>query len=69
RTGALPELVNNENGILVPAIDENLLAEAMLKAWKEYISFDQEKISAAASKRYGYAAVSEAFKILYDKEF
>jgi glycosyltransferase involved in cell wall biosynthesis len=64
RMGALPELVNSTNGILVNESVEELTA-AMLNMQGEYIHFNPEAISRAAAGRYGYSAIAACFDELY----
>jgi glycosyltransferase involved in cell wall biosynthesis len=65
KTGALPELVNESNGILVEPRDTEALWKAMEQAWKNYNSFDKNSISLEAASRYGYARVAGDFVQLY----
>lgn len=63
-TGALPELVNENNGILIIPGDIKQLRDAM----ETVLSGDKkgtQDFSGLASKQYGYQAVSEAFASLY----
>jgi glycosyltransferase involved in cell wall biosynthesis len=64
-TGALPELDNNRNGILVPVGDSQQLARAMMEMVDDYRNYDAVSIAASASAKYGYSAVSEQFRDLY----
>ncbi|HWJ90026.1 MAG TPA: glycosyltransferase, partial [Flavisolibacter sp.] len=64
-TGALSELINESNGILVPAGDRQALVAAMGRMLDLYPAFDTPAISKAASNRYGYARVAEDFDRLY----
>ena len=67
--GALPELISGENGKLVTAGDVFELAKAMEEVLEHYHDYDARKISAAASARYSYTAVSQAFADLYAADF
>jgi glycosyltransferase involved in cell wall biosynthesis len=67
-TGALPELVNNHNGILVPVGNTVDLARAMLQMIDNYQNYDLVSIAASASAKYGYSAVSEQFQQLYHSD-
>jgi len=64
--GALPELVDESRGHLLPNLTKESLADAMKRMLDEYDSFDRKRISEEASGKYGYSAVSEAFCQLYD---
>ena len=64
KVGALPELINNTNGILC----ENTIAgwtEAINKAIT--IDYNYELISKESSKKYGSAGVGQQFSRLYDE--
>jgi glycosyltransferase involved in cell wall biosynthesis len=63
--GALSELVNEKNGILVAADDKNALLNAMQEIMDKYNSFDNKLISEEASKKFRYPAVSQKFDELY----
>jgi glycosyltransferase involved in cell wall biosynthesis len=63
--GALPELVNGSNGVLVPVRDQKALADAMVLVWKEYGKFDREHMARAASQQYGYSEIAARFRALY----
>lgn len=63
--GALPELVNSNNGYLVnPQNDEELLA-AMHDVVRNYQSFDRAGIAAQAAAKYGFKEVAALFDQLY----
>lgn len=63
--GALPELVNATNGMLVPIKDEEALAIAMTKMMDKYQFYNHIKISGEASKKFSYSAISRKFDDLY----
>ena len=63
--GALPELVNGSNGVLVPVRDQKALADAMVRVWKDYGKFDREHMARAASQQYGYSEIAARFRALY----
>lgn len=63
--GALPELVNSNNGYLVnPQNDEELLA-AMHVVVKNYHTFDRAGIASQAAAKYGFKEVTALFDQLY----
>jgi len=63
--GALPELVNESNGLLVKPGDVEDLALALEAMIKDYSKFDRAALAAAAARKWSYAAVSDAFGELY----
>lgn len=67
-TGALPELVNPSNGLLVPAGNTDALVDAMCQLLEQYSAYNPSQIAAAAAQKYGYSAVAAQFKALYDSQ-
>lgn len=63
--GALPELINAKNGVLVPIADEDALATAMIEMVKKHQSYNHEKIAEDASQKFSYSAISGKFDELY----
>ncbi|MGZ8537339.1 MAG: glycosyltransferase family 4 protein [Flavisolibacter sp.] len=63
--GALSELINDSNGMLVSHGNIRELAEAMRKVWQEPSRFNQKEISDKASKSYGYSSIADQFDRLY----
>ena len=64
-SGALPELLDKDNGKLVPLGNTQDLAAAMESVLKDWNSFDGQAIASKAASKYGYTAVSQAFDQLY----
>jgi glycosyltransferase involved in cell wall biosynthesis len=63
--GALPELVNASNGIVVTPGNVEALSDALGIMRKEQSSFNGAAIADAAARKWGYGPVSEAFDQLY----
>ena len=66
--GGIPELVNEENGLLVEPGDEEGLASVMEKMIEQYSSFDRKKITNAATAKFSYQKIGKEFDLLYQKE-
>ena len=66
RAGALPELVDQNQGILIDPDNKRELAGAMKRVYENYGSFDHQLIAKEAAGKYSYAAISEQFKLLYE---
>ena len=66
--GALPELVAEGHGILVPPGNLASLVLAMSRVWQDYKGFDRLRISREATARFSYSAVSQEFARLYQQE-
>jgi glycosyltransferase involved in cell wall biosynthesis len=65
--GAVPDLVNSGNGIVINPDDTDGLAMAMKKVHEDYDGFNPEVIAREAALKYSYQRVSEEFRILYEK--
>jgi glycosyltransferase involved in cell wall biosynthesis len=63
--GALPELINATNGILVPVKNENALSIAMVEMTEKYSAFNPKQIAEDATKKFSYSAIAEKFNDLY----
>lgn len=66
RTGGIPEMVNDFNGKLIEVNDENALLIAMKNMIADYNQYNKQTISTAATERYSYNAISNAFNDLYN---
>jgi glycosyltransferase involved in cell wall biosynthesis len=66
KVGALPELIDQGNGILVETGNVDALEGAMKNMMDRYAGFDARSISKKATEQYGYPAVAERFKALYE---
>jgi len=65
RVGGIPEFVNEENGILVDAGNEQELEEAIVFMFDHIHSFDSGKIRDQAEKRFGTQAIHDQLMMLY----
>jgi glycosyltransferase involved in cell wall biosynthesis len=63
--GALPELVNDENGILIKTDKIDELTEAMKKMIDKYGAFDRKKIAEDAKSKFNYSVVGKKFDEIY----
>jgi glycosyltransferase involved in cell wall biosynthesis len=61
--GGIPEIVNPQNGVLVPPDDPGSLAEGIKRALTEV--FQADEISKQALKQYGYLAIASRFDDCY----
>lgn len=64
-TGALPELINQQNGILVSPIKVQHLVKAMKDVLTGEALFNSKIIASQASEKFGYSKVSKDFDLLY----
>jgi glycosyltransferase involved in cell wall biosynthesis len=67
RAGALPELVDENSGILVNPRDKMGLKSAMDEVFREFNRFDRNLISANAREKFNYSAVASQFNSHYEK--
>ncbi len=63
--GALPELVNDENGILIMTDKIEELTEAMKKMIDDYAAFNRKKIAEDAKSKFNYSVVGKKFDDVY----
>ncbi len=63
--GGVPEMVNEQNGILIAAGDVNALANAMKQMMNSYQQFDCKKIAANAQNIYSYNVVGNMLNDIY----
>jgi glycosyltransferase involved in cell wall biosynthesis len=63
--GGTPEMVNETNGLLVPASNAAALTAAMQQAMENFNTYNRTQIAAAASEKYGQASIAEKFRDLY----
>ncbi|MGZ5287298.1 MAG: glycosyltransferase [Flavisolibacter sp.] len=63
--GALPELVDPSNGILVQSNNQQALRDAMIQMYLDYEKFDGASISKASTARFSYAACAGYFEKFY----
>jgi len=63
--GGIPELVNNENAILIQPGNVKTLANAMATLIKDYQQFDRKRISQQASERFNFPSVGKMFDEVY----
>lgn len=67
RVGGIPELVNEQNGILIDPNQQLQLAEAMAKIYSSK-EFDKSIIAEAAERKFSYSTVAESFCKLYMRD-
>ncbi len=66
RVGGIPEVIGNENGILIDAGDEKELLGAMKLMVDKAPFYDKEKFSRHAAKHFSYETVAEEIMAVYD---
>ena len=67
KVGALPEIVNEQNGLLVPAGDTKALAEAMEQSCHTYNNYDTETLRGQVVKRYSKEKVGKLLDEWYQQ--
>ena len=65
KVGALPEIVNDSNGILVAPNDANALTDAMEKCCHSYGDYDQESLRKQVVEKYSNERIGELIHQLY----
>jgi glycosyltransferase involved in cell wall biosynthesis len=66
RVGGIPEVISEDNGILITPGNNNELLEAMKKMIGNYQMFDKAKISQLATEMFSYTTIGEKIKEVYD---
>lgn len=67
--GGINELVNDANGILINAGDENKLKESIEKILYDSLKYDKQAIIAQAKSDYSYESVGKQYISLYKEVF
>jgi len=65
--GGVSEIVNNENGLLIPPRDTDALAKAMETMALTYKNYNKEEMHQEASQKYSYEAVGKQLSGIYIK--
>ncbi len=63
--GGIPEVLDETNGILIPAEAEDLFIAGLIDMMESYRSFDLTEITIQASKLYSYQAVAKRIDEIY----
>jgi len=63
--GGVEDMVNQENGFIVPLQDYQAMAEAILKIKNKEIIFDPEKVRESVVKKYGKEAFKNRLRKIY----
>jgi glycosyltransferase involved in cell wall biosynthesis len=64
--GALPELLNKDNGILIASDDKTALVNAMSYVHQHYYQYNLPKIAEDAAGKYSYSIIAKDFDQLYN---
>lgn len=67
RVGGLPEIVNEQNGILVAPNDVQALVEAMEKVCKTYDNYDSDLLRKHVVQHYSYETVGKLMNAWYEE--
>ncbi len=67
RVGGIPEVINEDNGILVESDNSQVLADKMEWMMDNCGRYDREKISQDAHNEYSYDAVGRQLTAIYEK--
>lgn len=65
--GGIPEIVNNEVGVLVPPRDADALAHALDSMLQNINTYSSQKIAAYAAQRFSYEVVGKILTDLYNQ--
>ena len=67
RTGGIPEMLDETNGVLVNPADENEMKKALLDLKKNYNRYNRAQIAAMAKAVYNYERAAAAFSAVYNR--
>lgn len=65
RVGGIPELIDERNGILVPAADETALLNAMKQIRQNFKQYNRQSIAIEAASRFGYETIGRQLNDSY----
>ncbi len=65
RVGGLPEVIDDNNGILVEKGNVHALAEAMIQMMEGYPAYNRNQIAEKASALYNYDVVGKRYAAIY----
>jgi len=65
--GGINEVINNNNGVLIPTDDEAALLEAMLFIYNNYRLYNRDAIASEAESLFCYAAVGKQITGIYQQ--
>lgn len=65
KVGAIPELVNKTNGILVNPGNEGALLSSMSLMINDYTSYDREQIAIEAAEKFNFISIAKGFDNIY----
>ncbi len=68
RVGGIPEVIDEKNGILVEAGNEEALTEALLTMMRNYTQYNCQHIAQAAMAQFSYDAVGQQLQSIYLKQ-
>lgn len=63
--GGIPEVLDETNGILIPAEAEDLFAEGLVNMMNSYGTYNLSTIAERASKLYSYQAIAQRLNNIY----
>ncbi|MEO7765801.1 MAG: glycosyltransferase [Ferruginibacter sp.] len=66
RVGGIPELIDDENGILVESENITALAGAMIQMMQDYAGYNHAAISAKATALFSYDTIGKQYSTIYD---
>lgn len=65
--GGIPELITNENGILIETGDEQALVSAMQYMIKDHLRFNAKKIEEDAHQKFNFDVIGKKFDEIYSQ--
>lgn len=66
KVGGIPELLNNNNGLLIDSLDEKALFEALEAMAANYLKYDRKKIAEDAKSKFSYSVIGKKLDKIYE---
>jgi len=66
KVGGIPELLNNNNGLLIESLDEKALFEALEAMAANYLKYDRKKIAEDAKSKFSYSVIGKKLDKIYE---
>ncbi|MCC6252498.1 MAG: glycosyltransferase [Bacteroidia bacterium] len=67
KVGAVPEIIEEEHGLLIERGNTNQLSNAMIDLMHNYKRYDRDKIRNYVVEKFSYSAVSHNFEVIFNQ--
>ena len=63
--GGIPEVINENNGIVISVYEKEALQKAMIDLYNNYHKYNKEKISSDAIAKFSYETIGKKIQDIY----